>query len=175
MHAELSELQRRVEASIVRIPDRLSTPAGEAVRADWAGVFAQTIGGTIDQQYISLPFHLLALTDPVLVRLRSGWVVLDHPSTAGAFEWVLTLDSVRSYVETVPTWWSLYEHRHPRLIVVPDRRSKLSLSRVINRLADFHGPFEGPASWLRDRRGGLHRATHPVDSAWLRNPPSARA
>ena len=169
MHPDLIEMNRRIEAAIVRIPDGLSTDAGELVRHDWTEAFAKTIGGTLDHGWLSLPFQLCALTDPVLVRLRNGFVVLDHPTTASALEWVFELDTARAPVfpATGPSWWSLYEHRHPRLLVAPDKRSKLSMDCVARRLADWHGPWEARPSLVRDGKGGLYRATHPVDPAWL--------
>jgi|GEM_PF-2929510 len=169
MLPDLIEINSRIEAAIVRTPDGLSTDAGEFVRHDWTESFAKTIGGTLSHLYVVLPFQICALTDPVLVRLRNGWVVLDHPTTAGAREWVFSLDTLRAPVFPAngPSWWSLYQNRHPRLLVVPDKRSKLSVSSVANRLLDWHGPWEAPPSLVRDRKGGLYRATHPVDPAWL--------
>jgi hypothetical protein len=169
MHPDLIEMKRRIEAAIVRIPDGLSTDAGELVRHEWAEALAKTMGGTLDHGWLSLPFQLCALTDPVLVRLRNGWVVLDHPVTASALEWVFSLDTLRApvYACDGSSWWSLYEHRHPRLLVVPDKGRRLSVSCVANRLHDWHGPFEARPSLVRDRKGGLYQARNPVDPAWL--------
>ena len=172
MTHELQELDRRIERAIARIPDRLSNNAGERVRRDWAREFARCLGAAVMpvRHFALLPFHLHLLTDPVLMRLPTGYLVLDHPLTAEQFSWAFNI----GWVHDCPTWWTLYGDRHPRLIVVSDRGKSLSVTDKLNRLSreGWHGPFEAPPSWsvVGPPTGVLRSLVlveHPVDPAWF--------
>lgn len=153
MSDEFAELDRRIERAIVRIPDRLSTPEGELIRADWAREFARALGGEVMpvRHFAFLPIHPNLLTDPVLVRKRTGHLLLDHPQTADLFDWAFEMDRPRKCAQIVDVarWWSLYENRHPRLIVVPDKGESLPVAELITRLTNqsWHGPYEAPPTW----------------------------
>jgi hypothetical protein len=175
---ELAELDRRIEAAIRRVPDRLSRPKGEHIRADWAREFVRLLGGEVmpARMFALLPIHLHLLTDPLLLRLRTGYLVMDHPEGADEFDWAFELDTLRSFIQVLscPRWWSLYENRHPRLIVVPDKGAALPVAELITRLADrgWHGPFEAPPTWeavgpQSDLLRSLVRVERPVDPAWI--------
>jgi hypothetical protein len=175
---DLAELDRRIEAVIRRVPDRLSGPKGEHIRADWAREFARLLGGEVMpvRMFGLLPIHLHLLTDPLLLRLRTGYLVMDHPESAGEFDWAFELDTLRSRVQVLhcPRWWSFYENRHPRLIVVPDKGAPLPVAELITRLTDrgWHGPLEAPPTWeavgsQSDLLRSLMRVEHPVDPAWF--------
>jgi hypothetical protein len=176
---ELAELDRRIEAAIRRVPDRLSHPKGEHIRAGWACEFARLLGAEVMpvRMFGLLPFHLHLLTDPLLLRLRTGYLVMDHPENAGEFDWAFELDTLRSRAQVLhcPCWWSLHENRHPRLIVVPDKGAALlPVAELITRLADrgWHGPFGAAPTWeAADSQSpplcSLMRVEHPVDPAWF--------
>jgi hypothetical protein len=175
---ELAELDRRIEAAIRRVPDRLSRPKGERIRADWAREFARLLGGAVMpvRMFGLLPFHLHLLTDPLLLRLRTGYLVMDHPENAGEFEWAFELDTLRTPIQVLPCprWWSLHENRHPRLIVVPDKGESLPVAELITWLTNqsWHGPYEAPPTWsVAGPQSGpfrsLFRVEHPVDPAWF--------
>jgi hypothetical protein len=174
IHPHVRELDRRIESAIHRgPPDRLSTPKGEAVRVDWADTFARTLGGAVMpvRMLACLPFGPHLLTDPVVIRVRSGFVVLDHPENAGEFEWAFKHRS-KVLVHDCPTWRSLYENRHPRLIVCPDAGETLAVADLFNRLDGWHGPFEAPPTWETvglptAPMRSLVRVEHPVDPAWF--------
>ncbi len=152
---ELQELDRRIESAIRRIPDRLSIR--EDVRAGWADTFAQVLGGTREPMRL-LPIAPHLLTDPVLMRVRRAFVVLDHPTTAGEFKWAF-----RAAFYDCPRWWSLYENRHPRLIVAPDKGETLWVSDLLSRVGyGWHGPFEAPPTWE-----GSNRVENPVADEWF--------
>jgi hypothetical protein len=178
IHPDLQELDRRIERAIFRIPDRLSTPIGEAVRVDWAHEFARAMGGAVMpvRMLACLPFGPHLLTDPVVIRVRSGFVVLDHPERPQELEWVFDMDRSRTrvHIRMVPKWWSLFENRHPRLIAVPDAADPLPVTNRLNRLANvgWHGPFEAPPTWETvglptAPMRSLVRVEHPVDPAWF--------
>jgi hypothetical protein len=172
IHPELQELDRRIESTIPRVPDRLSTDAGRAIRAGWAREFARLLGAEVMpvRHFALLPFHLHLLTDPVLMRLPTGYLVLDHPLTAEQFSWAFNIGRVHD----CPRWWTLYGNRHPRLIIVPDPGGALSLTDKLNRLSreGWHGPFEAPPTWAvvvphSGPMRSLVRVEHPVDPAWF--------
>jgi hypothetical protein len=173
---ELAELDHRTERAIVRIRDRLSTPERERIRADWANTFARLLGGEVMPvrmlACLRLPAHML--TDPVVVRVFTGYVLLDHPEAFGAFEWAFQQFSPRIAIYDCARWWSLYENRHPRLIVVPDKGESLPVAELITRLTNqgWHGPYEAPPTWsVAGPQSGpfrsLVRVEHPVDPAWF--------
>ena len=177
---KFADLDRRIEAAIRRIPDRLSTPEGELVRLDWACTFALNLGGELApvRHFAFLPFHLHLLTDPVLMRLRTGYLLLDHPQTVDLFDWAFEMDSPcqRAQIVDVAHWWSLYDNRYPRLIVVPDRGESLLVAELLTRLTNqgWHGPYESPPTWefapgssSRDPLRSLVRVERPVDPAWF--------
>lgn len=145
MNPELQALNQRIEASIRRIPDCLSRyPEGASVRAEFARIFSLCVGGTESHtgMYALLPMHLSLLTDPHLFVVPGGFLVLDHPTRACEHEWWLVgCNGLR--VHSTPMWWSLYEDRHPRVIVSPHKGESVHLSAMLNRLTNegFHGPF----------------------------------
>jgi len=147
MNPELQAFNQRIEASIRRIPDCLSRhPEGASVRAEFARIFGLCIGGAEEPtgMYSLLPMHLSLLTDPHLFIVPGGFVVLDHPTRPGEFDWSFDLDGRRGVqVHDAPAWWSLYENRHPRFIVCPHKGETVHLSAMLNRLTHegFHGPF----------------------------------
>jgi hypothetical protein len=176
IHPALQGLDRRIERAIVRIPDRLSTPQGEAVRVDWANTFARTLGGAVMpvRMLTCLPLGPHLLTDPVVIRVRFGFVVLDHPENAGEFDWAFNLHPSGGCTQVLdlPRWWSLHENRHPRLIAFPDARETLAAADLLNRLDGWHGPFEAPPAWgavgpQTEPMRSLVRVKHPVDPAWF--------
>jgi len=156
---ELLEFDRRIETAIRRVPDRLSIR--EDVRTEWADTFARVLGGTRETMRL-LPIAPHLLTDPVLIRLRRAFVVLDHPQRAEEFKWAL-----RVAVYDCPRWWSLYENRHPRLIVVPDKGETLRVSDLTARVGyGWHGPFEAPPT-LAAVGSSLFRVKNPVADEWF--------
>lgn len=178
MSDKFAELDRRIERAIVRIPDRLSTPKGERIRADWANTFARLLGGEVMpvRHFSFLPFHVHLLNDPVLVRKRTGYLLLDHPQTADLFDWAFEMDRPRKRAQIVDVarCWSLYENRHPRLIVVPDKGESLPVAELITRLTNqgWHGPYEAPPTWsVAGPQSGpfrsLVRVEHSVADEWF--------
>ena len=162
---ELLEFDRRTESAILRIPDRLSIR--EDVRAEWADTFARVLGATLEpvRMFNVLPLRLNLLTDPLLLRVRRAFVVLDHPQRAEEFEWAVRQPRVAVY--DCPRWWSLYENRHPRLIVVPDTGETLWVSDLLSRVGySWHGPFEAPPT-LAAVGSGLFPVKNPVDPEWF--------
>jgi hypothetical protein len=174
---EFAELDHRTERAIVRIRDRLSTPEGERIRADWAREFARLLGGEVMPvrmlACLRLPAHML--TDPVVVRVFTGYVVLDHPEAFGAFEWAFQQFSTRIAIYDCARWWSLYEKRHPRLIACPDRGKVVQLPDLIDRVGyTWHGPFEAPPTWEFAQGSSpsspfrsLVRVEHSVADEWF--------
>lgn len=143
--SDLQEFNRRIEASINRIPDSLSSHAeGVSIRAEFARIFGLCIGGTESHtgMYALVPMHLSLLTDPHLFVVPGGFLVLDHPTRACEHQWWL-VERNGLQVHSCPAWWSLYELRHPRVIVSPHKGESVHLSSMLNRLTnqDFHGPF----------------------------------
>ena len=173
MTDEIEELDRRIQRAIDRVPDRLSTPAGEALRREWVGIFGRCINATLEpaRMFSSLRIHLHLLTDPWLFRCQSAWLVLDHPQAAEEFAWAFKR---RVYVHACPRWWSLHENRHPRLIVVADKGKTAPLADMCMALTGdgFHGPFEAPPTWasavpLSGVFQSLVRVRHPVVDEWM--------
>ncbi len=177
IHPQVRELNRRIERAIVRIPDRLSTPEGEVVRADWASTFARVLGGTIAPVRMLgvLPVHPNLWTDPVVIRVCTGFAVLDHPPNSGLLDWAFQQCSPRVQVHDCPTWWSLYERRFPRIIACPDAGKTLGVSELITRVGySWHGPFEAPPTWgyalgspPGDPFRSVVRVLNPVNPAWF--------
>lgn len=138
----------RVNASITRVPDRLSNPKGEALRAEYAHIFGiGLLGGEQKRgvEYITLPFQVSLLTDPVLYLIAGGLLVLDHPTRPGASERAF---GKFVHVHDLPRHYSLYENRYPRTITCickgeVQKGKKYNLGLLINRLAEgkFRGPF----------------------------------
>lgn len=138
----------RVNASITRVPDRLSNPKGEALRAEYARIFGiGLLGGVAKEgvEYITLPFQVSLLTDPVLYVVAGGLLVLDHPTRPGASELAF---GKFVHVHDLPRHYSLYENRYPRTITCVrkgevQKGEKYNLGLLINRLAEgkFRGPF----------------------------------
>ncbi len=86
MTSEFSLTLERINASFIRIPDRLSNPKGEAARAEYFKIFGSCIFGHHQEEgglYLSLPFQTALLTDPVLYIVGGGLLVLDHPIRSG--------------------------------------------------------------------------------------------
>lgn len=183
MNCELQEFNRLIEASIRRIPDSLSSHAeGVSIRAEFARIFGLCVGGTEIHtgMYALLPMHLSMLTDPHLFIVRGGFLVLDHPTRACEFNWALDLEDRRGRIQVhdAPTWWSLYELRHPRVIISPHRGESVNLSAVLNRLTNegFHGPFlQRPTLELSGSSSGpfqsLQMRERPGPAARLRTRP----
>ncbi len=174
----MTELQRRIQRSITHLPDRLSSPKGEAVRREWATAMAGVMGGhLVEDSWLGLvPVHPHLWTDPVVIRLFTGTVVMDHPEVLGQFEDHMRLNSRRVAVYDCPRWWSLYAGRHPRLVVCPDKGEEVQLSDLCNRLSsiDWHGPWEAPPSLAYApalSAGGSWRSVvtvlNPVDPTWI--------
>jgi hypothetical protein len=133
----------RLQDSIKRIPDRLSTPQGEDARSEFASIFGQVIIGHENKEgglYLALPFQTSLLTDPVLYIVAGGLLVLDHPTRSGASEFAF---GDRAHVHDLPRHWSIYENRFPRIISCARKREEIQLSGMLNRLSayDFRGPF----------------------------------
>ena len=164
MSDTFSKLDRRIESAIRRVPDRLTDHPD--IRADWARAFAQCLGAAQQpvRMFGCLPFHLHLMTDPHLFRLYTGFVVLDHPETVGEFEECIYRGRVQ--VHDIAKWHSLYENRHPRLISIPDKGKIQTVADMINRLRDFHGPFEAPPKW-QAVGSSVFRVEYPVDPAWF--------
>jgi hypothetical protein len=175
IHPQVRELNRRIERAIVRIPDRLSTPEGEVVRADWASTFARVLGGTIAPVRMLgvLPVHPNLWTDPVVIRVFTGYVVLDHPEAVGAFEWAFEQFSPRVAICDCARWWSLYENRRPRLVACPDKGEVVQLSDLMARVGyTWHGPFEARptlefAAGSRGPMRSVVQVEHPVADEWF--------
>lgn len=168
MTDEFEDLDRRFERSITRIPDRFSTPSGEALRREWAEQMAAVMGGSLEsnpnRSLGVVPVHPHCWTDPVLIGLPlMGFVVLDHPVNLGWFEDHMRLHG-RVAVHDCPRWWSLYEARAPRLVACPVDRKVIQLSDLCNRLTaiGWHGPWEAPPRW--ERHGRVDR---PAPAHWV--------
>ena len=133
----------RIKDSIKRIPDRLSTPKGEDARSEFAQIFGRVIIGHEDKDgglYLTLPFQVSLLTDPVLYIVAGGLLVLDHPTLSGASEFAF---GERAHIIDLNQRWSLYENRFPRIITCASKREEIRAGWMVNRLmsCDFHGPF----------------------------------
>lgn len=151
MHVDhqLTHATARVTGSILRIPDRLSTPQGATARAEYARIFGDCIAGQWQAEgwlYLSLPFQVALLTDPVLYIVAGGLLVLDHPTQSGQSQFALEPDS-RTHTFDINRKWSLYENRHPRMITCARRGEEIRVGWMINQLAtcNFRGPFIGGA------------------------------
>ena len=140
-----------IQDSITRVPDQYSNPKGEAKRAEYARIFEQGIIGHEQKEgglYLTLPFQVSLLTDPVLYIVAGGLLVLDHPTRRGASEFAFDIFDKSVHVYDLPRHWSLYENRYPRTITCPRKREDIALSYFLNRLSacDFHGPFAKAAA-----------------------------
>jgi len=143
MTNEYTQTLARIHDSIKRIPDRLSTPEGEAARSEFAVIFGQVIIGHEDKDgglYLTLPFQTSLLTDPVLYVVAGALLVLDHPIRRGASEFAF---GDLAHVHDLPRHWSLYANRYPRIITCARKREEIRVSYMLNRLmtCDFFGPF----------------------------------
>ena len=143
MTNEYTQTLARIQDSIKRIPDRLSTPEGEDVRSEYAGIFGRVIIGHQNKEgglYLTLPFQVSLLTDPVLYIVAGGLLVLDHPTRSGASEFVF---GESAHIIDLNPKCSLYEDRFPRIITCPRKREKIEASYMVNRLmaCNFFGPF----------------------------------
>ena len=138
----------RIQDSIKRIPDRLSTPKGEDVRSEFASIFGRVLLGHEDKSgglYLALPFQVSLLTDPVLYIVAGGLLVLDHPTRSGESEFAF---SKSAHIIDLHRKCSLYENRFPRIITCARKHEELQASCMVNRLmaCDFHGPFAKAAA-----------------------------
>ena len=159
MTTEFIETLNRISGSIARLPDRLSTPGGESTRTEYAHIFARCIAGHLaehDGLYMTLPFQVSLLTDPFLFIVSGGLLVLDHPTQPQQFDFAI---SSYAHVVDLNQCDSLYEARHPRLIACHRKHETISVSWMINQLAQlgFRGPFrsEGHKSELLHKHLGL--------------------
>jgi hypothetical protein len=153
MNQEFTLTLARINDSILRIPDRLSSPKGEAIRAEYSRIFGMGVLGYEHKEgglYLTLPFQISLLTDPVLYIVAGGLLVLDHPTRSGAGEFAF---GERAHVIDLPRHWSLYESRFPRAIACVRKGEirkgeKYRLDLLINRLTEgsFRGPFAKAAA-----------------------------
>lgn len=133
----------RINDSIKRIPDRLSTPKGKAVRSEFAEIFGRAIIGHENKDgslYLTLPFQASLLTDPVLYIVAGGLLVLDHPTRSGASEFAF---GQTAHIIDLNCKSSLYENRFPRMISCARKHETIESSCMVNRLmaCNFRGPF----------------------------------
>ena len=145
---EYTQTLARIQDSIKRIPDRLSTPEGEDVRSEYAEIFGRVIIGHQNKEgglYLTLPFQASLLTDPVLYIVAGGLLVLDHPTRSGASEFAF---GKRAHVIDLPRHWSHYENRFPRIITCASKRDQIEASYMVNQLmaCGFYGPFAKEAA-----------------------------
>ena len=143
MTNEYTQALARIQDSIKRIHDRLSTPKGEDVRSEFAGIFGQVIIGHEDKEgglYLTLPFQTSLLTDPVLYIVSGGLLVLDHPTRSSQSEFAF---GEQAQVIDLNCKCTLYENRFPRIIACPRKRDEIRAGWIVNRLAEvnFRGPF----------------------------------
>lgn len=148
MANEYSLTLARIQDSIKRIPDRLSTPKGEDVRSKFAQIFGRVLLGHEDKSgglYLALPFQVSLLTDPVLYIVGGGLLVLDHPTRSCASEFAF---GKHAHVIDLPRHWSHYENRFPRIITCARKHEEIQASCMVNRLmaCNFHGPFAKAAA-----------------------------
>ena len=147
MTNEYTHTLARIHDSIKRIPDRLSTPNGEAVRSEFAGIFGRVIIGHEDKDgglYLTLPFQVSLLTDPVLYVIAGGLLVLDHPTRRGESAFAF---GDRAPVIDIPRNCSLYANRYPRIIALTRRQEEIRAGWMVKRIAScgFYGPFSKEA------------------------------
>ena len=138
----------RIQDSIKRIPDRLSTPKGEDVRSEFASIFGRVLLGHEDKSgglYLALPFQVSLLTDPVLYIVAGGLLVLDHPTRSGASGFAF---GERAHIIDLNRKCSLYENRFPRIITCASKRDEIQASYMVNQLmaCGFYGPFAKEAA-----------------------------
>ena len=141
MSNEYLETLTAVTKSIKRVHDRLSTPQGENLRADFARIFGDCVAAAkpdFEGLYLALPFQASLLTDPVMFITGGGFVLLDHPTKAEQHEF-----AINALVIPLNCDVSLYENRYPRLIVIPQKHETIAVSWMVNKLMslDFRGPF----------------------------------
>ena len=145
MNHELTHATARVTGSILRIPDRLSNSQGASARAEYARIFGNCIAGQFQDEgwlYLSLPFQVALLTDPLLYIVAGGLLVLDHPTQSGLSRFALEPDS-RTHTFDINSKWSLYEGRYPRMIACARRGEEIRVGWMLNQLSicNFRGPF----------------------------------
>lgn len=138
----------RINDSITRVPDRLSSPKGEAARSEYVCIFGVCINGHEHNEgglYLTLPFQTALLTDPVLYIVGGGLLVLDHPTRSGQSEFAF---GNHAHVFDLPRHLSLYENRHPRIIACARKGEEIVVSWMLNRLMNlnFNGPFAKDAA-----------------------------
>jgi len=143
MHNEFTLTLARIQASITRVPDRLSSPKGEHVRSEYARIFGDCIAGHEHKEgglYLALPFQTSLLTDPVLYIVAGGLLLLDHPTRSGESEFAI---EERAHVIDLNRKCSLYENRYPRLISCPRKAESVEASWMRDKLMslNFKGPF----------------------------------
>lgn len=141
MMSEFSLTVDRINASFMRIPDRLSNPKGESARSEYFKIFGSCILGHYQEEgglYLSLPFQTVLLTDPVLYIVAGGLLVLDHPIRSGQSEF-----AINAHIIDLSRTCSLYENRYPRIISCPRKGEEIRPSWMVNRLMNlgFKGPF----------------------------------
>ncbi len=144
-HHEFEKVVARINDTILRVPDRLSNPKGEAIRAEYASIFAECILGHRNERgglYLSLPFQLSLLTDPLLFIVAGGFLVLDHPEQSSQHDEFAFGD--KAHIVALSPKASLFENRFPRLIACARKREKIEVSFMLNRLmqCEFKGPFK---------------------------------
>ena len=143
MNPKLLEAVTRVTNSITRVPDRLSTPNGESIRAEYARIFGACIAAgeaNFAGLYLDLPFQASLLTDPAMYSTHGALVVLDHPTEPEQYEFAMS----KVHILHLNKNQSLYQGRYPRLIYIPTERKEWSkASMMFNRLSrfEFRGPF----------------------------------
>lgn len=141
MTNEFIEIQTKIINSIHRLPDKLSNPSGEKIRAEYAQIFEKSIIGHLDHEefgYMALPFQASLLTDPIIFIVSGGHVILDHPVRDEQH-----IAMIPTHTVSLNRRMSLYENRYPRLIALPKKHHKIPLSWMMNQLRqlDFVGPF----------------------------------
>jgi hypothetical protein len=148
MTNEYTHTLARINDSIKLIPDRLSTPKGEDVRSEFAEIFGRVIIGHENKDgglYLTLPFQVPLLTDPVLYVIAGGLLVLDHPTRRGESEFAF---GDRAPVIDIHRNCSLYANRYPRIIACSKKREEIRAGWMVNRLmtCGFYGPFAKEAA-----------------------------
>ena len=138
----------RINDSIMRVPDRLSNPKGEAARSEYVRIFGVCINGHEHNEgglYLTLPFQTALLTDPVLYIVGGGLLVMEHPTRSGQSDFAF---GNHAHVFDLPPHLSLYENRHPRIIACARKGEKIVVSWMLNRLMNlnFNGPFAKEAA-----------------------------
>lgn len=148
MSNEFTLALARVKDSIMRVPDRMSNPKGEALRTEYVRIFGMCVLGHEYNEgglYLTLPFQTALLTDPVLYIIGGGLLVLDHLTRSGQSEFAF---GNHAHVFDLRRHLSLYENRHPRIIACARKSEEIVVSWMLNRLMNlnFNGPFAKEAA-----------------------------